>query len=54
METESFSSNLKFINLNGVTLNIEERLNLQLAFETLKGDFKIDTLFFWGKVIGNY
>lgn len=31
MDVESFDYTLKYINLNGVTLNIEERLNIKLA-----------------------
>jgi hypothetical protein len=31
MEVENISSHLKYVNSNGVTLNIEERMNLDLA-----------------------
>ena len=31
MEVESFDSCLKYINLNGVTLNIDEKLHLKLS-----------------------
>jgi hypothetical protein len=31
MDVENFDYTLKYINLNGVTLNIEERLNIKLA-----------------------
>ena len=52
METESLDTHLKFVNLNGVTLSLDEKLNLQLAFDQLKNDFKIHDLHFWGKLIG--
>jgi hypothetical protein len=31
MEIEKFEKHLKYVNLNGVTLNIEEKLQLKLA-----------------------
>ena len=33
MEVETFERDLKYINLNGVTLNLEEKMMLKLAFE---------------------
>jgi len=33
METEVLDQNLKYVNLNGVSLSLDEKLNLQLAFE---------------------
>ena len=53
MNIEEFEKQLKFINLNGITLNIEERMQLQLSFDQIKTDFDISELFFWGKLIGN-
>ena len=32
MEVESFEKLFKYVNLNGVTLNLEEKMQLQLAF----------------------
>jgi filamentous hemagglutinin family protein len=32
MNVDDIDKNLKLINFNGVTLNIEEKLNLQLSF----------------------
>jgi len=52
METESFDSSLKYINLNGVTLNIDERLNLKLSLAQLSSELKLEQVFFWGKIIG--
>lgn len=33
MNVEEFDKLLKYININGVTLNIEERMQLQLSLE---------------------
>jgi hypothetical protein len=52
MDIEEFETLLKYVNINGVTLNIEERMNLQLAFQTLKNDITADELLFWGKING--
>ena len=52
MDVETFQEQLKYINLNGVTLNIEEKMNIQLAFAQLKSDFKLENLYFWGKIVG--
>lgn len=52
MESSSLDQQLKYVNLNGVTLNIEEKLQLQLAFQQLQNDFKLEELFFWGKING--
>ena len=54
MEVSKLSSQLKYIESNGCTLNIEERAQLDLAFETLRNDLptRETTLFFWGKIRG--
>lgn len=52
MEVDSFDYTLKYVNLNGVTLNIEERLQLKLSLGQLQCDMKLDTVYFWGKIIG--
>ncbi len=53
METEELEKLLKYVNINGMTLNIEERISLRLAFQQLQNDFKLDNLLFWGKFIGS-
>lgn len=52
MDIEEFDSQLKYININGVTLNIEERMQLQLAFQQLQNDIIADEVLFWGKITG--
>jgi radial spoke head protein 9 len=54
MEIENIESHLKYINQNGVTLSIDERLNLDLALQKLQLDFDFEELLFWGKINGNY
>lgn len=54
MEVEQIGNHLKYINANGVTLNIDERLNLELALKTLQNDFNFEELLFWGKVNGKF
>lgn len=56
MEVSKLSSQLKYIEANGCTLNIEERTQLDLSFETLRNDLptRDTTLYFWGKIRGEY
>ena len=54
MDAESLDSSLKYINLNGVTLNIEERLHIKLSLQQLQNDLHLDQVFFWGKIIGKF
>ena len=42
MDVENFDSTLKYVNLNGVTLNIDERLQLKLSLAQLQSDLKLD------------
>ena len=52
MDVENFDYTLKYINLNGVTLNIEEKLQLKLSLSQLQSDLNLDNILFWGKIIG--
>jgi len=53
MDVENFDSTLKYVNLNGVTLNIDERIQLKLSLGQLQCDLKVDKVWFWGKITGN-
>jgi radial spoke head protein 9 len=53
MEVEQISNHLKYINCNGVTLNIEERMHLNLSLHKLHNDYNFEELLFWGKINGN-
>ncbi len=52
MEVDQIANHLKYINCNGVTLNIEERMNLNLSLNKLHNDYTFEELLFWGKING--
>lgn len=54
MDVENFDSTLKYVNLNGVTLNIDERMQLKLSIGQLQCDLKVEKVWFWGKITGKY
>ena len=54
MEIDKLESHLKYINNNGVTLNIDERINIKLSLEKLQIDFNFEELYFWGKFNGKW
>ena len=43
---------LKFLNQVGMTLNVEERVKLELTFSKLTDKTKYDQVLFWGKIEG--
>ena len=54
MEVSRLEGDMKYLGINGVTLNIDERCRLDLACTQLKGDIKAQTIFFWGKIRGKF
>ena len=52
MELSRLSSELKYVEINGVTLNIDERMRLDLGCMELANDIKNNKLCFWGKIRG--
>ena len=54
MEYQTLALNLKNLAPNGVTLNIEEKMQVQLALTQLQGEMNFEELYFWGKVEGKY
>ena len=52
MDHQDFLSHIKYINFNGVTLNIEEKQHLDLALQKMRIDFSFDEILFWGKIFG--
>jgi len=55
MDIADLDSNLKFIHHNGVCLNVEERLQLQMGLQKLlneASDEDFEELLFWGKING--
>ena len=52
MEYKSLTQNLKNLSPNGVTLNIDEKMQVTLALTQLQTEMKFEELYFWGKVEG--
>ena len=52
MDCCKLASELKYVEINGVTLNIDERMRLDLGCMELANDIKADKMYFWGKVRG--
>ena len=46
------TQNLKNLAPNGVTLNIDEKMQVSLALTQLQAEMKFEELYFWGKVEG--
>lgn len=54
MEASRFHTDMKYLASNGVTLNVEERMNVSLALMTLGCEIPFEQLFFWGKIEGKF
>jgi len=52
MEASRLSSDMKYVEINGVTVNLEERSRIDLACCQLEADINQGTIYFWGKVRG--
>jgi hypothetical protein len=53
MEVSKLTSEIKHVEANGCTLNIDERSHLMLALATLQTDLATEQpFFFWGKIRG--
>ena len=52
MNIENIEFELKYINQVGSTLNIDERLNLDLALQNLIKTHPEEKTLFWGKIEG--
>ena len=52
MEFKRFNQDLKYLAGNGVTLNVEERMNVGIAIATLGQEIQFEELYFWGKIEG--
>ena len=50
MEVSNLKSHLKYLEINGCTLNVEEKAKLGLAFCELISDLNTEELYFWGKI----
>jgi hypothetical protein len=54
MEYSKFASHMKYLAPNGVTLNVEERLQITMAIGTLQCEMNFEELHFWGKIEGKF
>jgi len=54
MEVSKIATELKYVELNGCTLNLEERIQLDLAVEALATELPQggSPLYLWGKIRG--
>ena len=52
MEVSRLASDLKYVEINGVTINLEERSRIDLACMQLASDVNQGKIFFWGKIRG--
>ena len=52
MDLCRLGSELKYIEINGVTLNIDERTRLDIGCMELSNEIKANKMFFWGKIRG--
>ena len=48
----NIADNLKYLNENGVTLSIDERMHLELALVQVQEKLNFEELQFWGKISG--
>ena len=52
MDILDFSEEIKNFRHNGTTLNLDERMQLEMALNTLQASTETDELTFWGKIEG--
>ena len=52
MEASKVNEQLKYVQTAGVTLNTEERMQLDCALSTLQQSMQFESLYFWGKING--
>jgi hypothetical protein len=51
---DNYEKKLEYISMfNGVCLNIEEKLKLEIAFNELHNKIKCEEIWFWGKIFGS-
>lgn len=52
MDILDFSEEIKNFRHNGVTLNLDERMQIEMGLNTLQCKIEIEELTFWGKIEG--
>lgn len=54
MEINKLESEMKMINKTGATLNLEEKMRLEIGVKQITDKFQLDQVLVWGKVCGIY
>ena len=54
MEVGRLAADLKYVEVNGVTINLEERSRIDLACVQLNADINQGPIYFWGKIRGKF
>ena len=52
MEVQRLGADLKYVEINGVTINLEERSRIELSCMQLQDDINQGSIYFWGKIRG--
>ncbi len=52
MNIENLEFDLKYVNLTGSTLSVDERIKLELALQNLSLSHPAEQCLFWGKIEG--
>ena len=52
MEVQRLGADLKYVEINGVTINLEERSRIELSCMQLQDDINQGAIYFWGKIRG--
>ena len=52
VEVSRLAADLKYVEVNGVTINLEERSRIDLACMQLSADVNEGCIYFWGKIRG--
>ena len=52
MDILDFSEEIKNFRHNGTTLNLDERMQIEMALNTLQASRDVEELVFWGKIEG--
>lgn len=54
MDHAQVNDHIKYLAPNGVTLNIQDRMNVNIALQQLQSELRFEKLFLWGKIEGKF
>ena len=52
MDYRNINNSIKYLAPNGITLNVDERMRVQLALGQLQCEIPFEELMLWGKIEG--